>query len=352
MCSVGGARLAAYVCVLRQSLAVRVLIVACLAVPLLAAGNAAAQSFFEKLFGLGDNRPQQSAAGVPSRAVPVRPAQPVTERDSGRDQRSSRAGDDEGRSGQTYQTMCVRTCDGYYWPVRYPAARGDFAQDANVCASTCGAQAKLYTRAGPGTEPEEMRDADGNSYGSTKTAFVYRKGLVNGCSCRGMPWSDAERARHEGYALAEAEKAIRLAQAEAEKVAVAAVEAERIATDKKHEQMMAAVAAAEAAKGAEARVAVMAEPVVGPAEAAAIARIAQVNDGGHAEADTAVVDEPVATNRRGVRGRDGVKARKSRPAQVAAGQRQRLPRGYGVSGPVRSAPRYAASVQKAPWWAQ
>jgi len=326
----------------------------CLAVPLLAAGTAAAQSFFESLFGLGHGGSAPRVIGTP-RPVVVRPALQRAERDGAGEQRASRAGDRDGRSGQTVQTMCVRTCDGYYWPVRYPASDGDLAQDARMCASSCGAQAKLYTRSGPGVEPEEMRDSDGNSYGSTKTAFAYRKGLVNGCACRGMPWSEAERARHEGYALAEAEKAIRLAQAGAEKAAAAAAEAQRVAEEKRHQQLMAQVAAAEAAHAAEARLAAKAGPAMGPAEAAAVARFGVAA----ADADAMIAGEPqvdIAEDLPRGKGRKVVKRERNRnggrEARTAGvNQRARLPRGPQASQ-IRSAPRYAASAPKVPWWAQ
>lgn len=347
-----GCALVAQVCVLRQWVAVRALIVCCLAVPLLAAGSAAAQSFFETLFGLGHGGSASRMTG-PSRPIVVRPVLSVAERDGADEQRASRASGNAGRSGQTVQTMCVRTCDGYYWPVRYPASGRDLDQDAKICASSCGAQAKLYTRAGPGVEPEEMRDSDGNSYGSTRTAFAYRKGLVNGCACRGMPWSEAERARHEGYALAEAEKAIRLAQAGAEKAAAAAAEAQRIAEDKRHQQLMAQVAAAEAAHAAEAGMAAKAGPAMGPAEAAAVARF------GLAAADVTIAGDPgvdMAEDLPRGKGRKVVKrernrhgGREARTAGVS--QRARLPRGPQASQ-IRIAPQYAASAPKVPWWAQ
>lgn len=141
--------------------------------------------------------------------------------------RAARATD----AGSKVQTMCVRTCDGYYWPIRYPASRSDVAQDEASCRSSCGAEVKLYTRSDPGTDVEEMRDSEGRSYGASPTAYLYRKRLIDGCSCRPMPWSESEVARHERYALNEAEAKIRLAEAErlaaeqaaAAKSAVAAV---------------------------------------------------------------------------------------------------------------------------------
>lgn len=117
--------------------------------------------------------------------------------------------------------MCVRMCDGYYWPLRYPAYQSDLREDAARCQAECGSETRLYTRSGPGEDAEGMRDMEGTSYGASPTAFAYRKGLVNGCACKPMPWSDSERARHENYALVEAEAKLRIAEAQAAKIAAA-----------------------------------------------------------------------------------------------------------------------------------
>ena len=32
--------------------------------------------------------------------------------------------------GATYRTMCVRLCDGYFWPVSFTATKREFARDS------------------------------------------------------------------------------------------------------------------------------------------------------------------------------------------------------------------------------
>ncbi|MEQ1697374.1 MAG: DUF2865 domain-containing protein [Hyphomicrobiaceae bacterium] len=316
---------------MRQLLIVCALAVSGLAASIAAGGDAMAQSFFEKLFGLGDSLPRQPTVKLAPR---VNWQKPAIERDviDRREQRplSGIAVD----SGDVVQTMCVRTCDGYYWPVRYPATAADFGKDANVCASTCGAEAKLFTRSGPGAEPEEMKDAQGISYGTTKTAFAYRKGLVKGCSCRSMPWSEAERARHEGYALADAERALRVANAEAEREAAIAAAAEKAATSKKHAQLVAAIEEAEAKREQRGF-----KP--GPAEAAAIAAFAAVEGGAMQVVEVAPKAKRLAAKERR-------RTRKVRVEPVHV-QRVRLPRGYAAAGVRIVAPKYAATASKA-WW--
>lgn len=294
-------------------------------------GDAVAQSFFEKLFGLGDSRPTQPAlSSAPRMSV----SRPFVDRDFDRQTREIRPSRVSSETGDVVQTMCVRSCDGYYWPVRYPATHADFNKDANVCSSTCGAEAKLYFRSGPGAAPEDMKDVAGNSYVATKTAFAYRKGLVKGCSCRSMPWSEVERARHEGYALAEAEKALRVAEAEAQRVAAAAIAVEKAASAKRHEQLAAVVMEADAQRDTRGF-----EP--GPAEAAAIAGFSAVKG----DAVTAV-DVVAKSKRSAARERRRARHVSVEPVSV---QRARLPRSYVGSGARPAAPRYAASAPKA-WW--
>lgn len=202
----------------------------CMALWLIMAGASTepvyAQSFFEKLFGFGV-QPQTPAPAqrLGSSGAVLQGSTPAGNGENdgsrGRALREPSAPRDDTGISARFQTMCVRTCDGYYWPLHYPVAKRDLTADAALCQSTCGAQSRLYVRPGPETDAEEMKDLDGNSYGSSRTAFMYRKGLINGCACRPMPWSDGERARHEGYALADAEQAIRLAQGAGERAKAA-----------------------------------------------------------------------------------------------------------------------------------
>jgi Protein of unknown function (DUF2865) len=97
-----------------------------------------------------------------------------------------------------YRTVCVRTCDGYYFPIRSAAYRGDFHDDAATCQSRC-AGGQLYYLPKYSEDVEHMLDLSGRRYDQLENAFVYRKKLINGCTCRPMPWSANERARHKRY---------------------------------------------------------------------------------------------------------------------------------------------------------
>jgi hypothetical protein len=85
----------------------------------------------------------------------------------------------------TYRTLCVRTCDGYYFPISYSTTRASFGEDAQVCSAMCpGTEAKLYAHRNPGGDPEEMMSIDGDPYTSLPTAFKYRTSYDPSCTCR------------------------------------------------------------------------------------------------------------------------------------------------------------------------
>src|SRR5262245_22590239 len=44
-----------------------------------------------------------------------------------------------GISGDTYRTVCVRTCDGYYFPISYSTTPASFPNDEQVCQRMCPA---------------------------------------------------------------------------------------------------------------------------------------------------------------------------------------------------------------------
>jgi Protein of unknown function (DUF2865) len=88
-------------------------------------------------------------------------------------------------SYSTYRTVCVRLCDGYYFPVSFSTLPSHFQQDANVCQSKCAAPVELYYYQNPGaTVDQSVALGTQEPYTSLKTAFRYRKQLVPGCSCK------------------------------------------------------------------------------------------------------------------------------------------------------------------------
>ena len=85
----------------------------------------------------------------------------------------------------TYRTVCVRLCDGYYFPISFSTLPNHFERDAELCQSKCAAPAQLYYYQNPGGAVDQMVAFSSNEhYTKLKTAFRYRKEYVNGCSCK------------------------------------------------------------------------------------------------------------------------------------------------------------------------
>ncbi|SEQ84102.1 Protein of unknown function [Faunimonas pinastri] len=98
---------------------------------------------------------------------------------------SSRISGPMSLAGNTFRTLCVRGCDGYYFPISFSTTRDRFADDEATCQSLCpGADAALYVYANPGQDVKDMVSLDGKPYGDLKAAFAYRKQLKATCTCK------------------------------------------------------------------------------------------------------------------------------------------------------------------------
>lgn len=85
----------------------------------------------------------------------------------------------------TYRTICVRLCDGYFFPVSFSTLPTYFERDEEVCQSRCAAPVELYYHQNPGGAVEQAVSARSRQpYSSLKTAFRYRREFVQGCSCK------------------------------------------------------------------------------------------------------------------------------------------------------------------------
>ncbi|MCB1546671.1 MAG: DUF2865 domain-containing protein [Hyphomicrobiaceae bacterium] len=172
--------------------------------------RAEAQGFLDQLFGGGSPprpayRPPQVYRIPPSYPQPYTPrstlpwhtpyAQPAAPRER-----------EQERPLGSYRTLCVRTCDGYYFPISSSSRRQDFYRDADRCRSRCGDDALLFYQSRTNPDAKSMVDLRGRAYGSMKFAFRYRKKAVPDCSCKPAPWADEERMRHADYAFYETEQ--------------------------------------------------------------------------------------------------------------------------------------------------
>jgi len=76
------------------------------------------------------------------------------------------------------RAFCVRTCDGFYFPVN---ANGGVST-AESCSSLCpAAQTQLYS----GGNIDTPVGANGNRYSEMPNAFAYRKQVSANCTCNG-----------------------------------------------------------------------------------------------------------------------------------------------------------------------
>jgi uncharacterized protein DUF2865 len=100
----------------------------------------------------------------------------------------------------TFRSLCVRLCDGYYFPISQATSPERFSRDADQCAQTCPSGSRLFVHRNPGEDVDDMHDLQGRPYRSLPTAFLHRTQYLANCTCRGNPWDETERARHQAYA--------------------------------------------------------------------------------------------------------------------------------------------------------
>jgi Protein of unknown function (DUF2865) len=97
----------------------------------------------------------------------------------------------------TFRTICVRTCDGYFFPISFATTPSKFRDDEQTCQRMCpAAEVSLYTYHNPGEEVTQAVGLNGRLYTELPNAFHYRTKLDPACSCRkpGQSWADALKA--------------------------------------------------------------------------------------------------------------------------------------------------------------
>jgi hypothetical protein len=91
-----------------------------------------------------------------------------------------------------YRTVCVRLCDGFYFPIHYSTYGRQASQDAQKCQASCAAPAELYVYRNPGQEIEQAISLSGSPYMDLPVALRYRKEFVKGCSCKKAEYNPME----------------------------------------------------------------------------------------------------------------------------------------------------------------
>jgi hypothetical protein len=100
-------------------------------------------------------------------------------------------GGGEARAGS--KAVCVRSCDGAFFPVSYSASGGRLDSLEDLCHALCpNADVSLYTYPASG-EIEQAVSISGARYMDSPTALLYRKTYDSSCSCRrrGQSWAEA-----------------------------------------------------------------------------------------------------------------------------------------------------------------
>lgn len=106
----------------------------------------------------------------------------------------------------TFRTVCVRLCDGYYFPISFSTTESNFQRDQATCENSCGSPARLYVAPSSSDDPAELRSVDGQPYTKLPTALLYRTKYDAQCRCTPQPWDKASLDRHRIYALEEAQR--------------------------------------------------------------------------------------------------------------------------------------------------
>ena len=103
-------------------------------------------------------------------------------------------GADLGAQSGTYRTVCVRSCDGAYFPISFATVPGRFPDDEKTCKALCpAAEATLFSYRNPGEDMNQAVSISGQPYSSSPNAFRYRQEFNRSCACKaaGQTWSDA-----------------------------------------------------------------------------------------------------------------------------------------------------------------
>jgi hypothetical protein len=146
------------------------------------------RNFFEELFGI---TPQDGGM----QEVPIESDQPHD--------------DDTPRGGPV--ALCVRSCDGGFFPMSYSARRSDLDELNNLCKALCpNTEATLYTRSTRG-QLENSVSIDGAPYSESPNALKFQKTYDPACTCKpqGKSWVEA---------LADAERILAASHGEDEQV--------------------------------------------------------------------------------------------------------------------------------------
>jgi hypothetical protein len=146
------------------------------------------------------SRRQLGVSGDYDSIDPSHPSSPATEPMEGPSYPHPRSAE----SHPTYHTVCVRLCDGYYFPMSFSVPHKYLARDAQRCQNQCGSEARLFVHRDANADIADMYDLEGRPYSKLESAFLYRTAYFPNCKCQAHPWEKEATERHRMYALAAA----------------------------------------------------------------------------------------------------------------------------------------------------
>lgn len=105
-----------------------------------------------------------------------------------------------------YRTLCVRTCDGAFFPISSNASPRNFERDAQVCSMMCpGIQTQLFYHSVVNQESSQMVSSlDGTPYEEMPFAYKYRNGATGKgqqCGCNFSAYYKEMLRRENGETL-------------------------------------------------------------------------------------------------------------------------------------------------------
>lgn len=121
------------------------------------------------------------------------------------------------------RTVCVRTCDGFYFPISYATNASRFREDEKTCQRMCpAAEVMLFSYPTEGGDVANATSISGQPYSSLPNAFKYRQEFNSACSCKraGQSWADAlgkDEAVEAGDIVVTEDRAKQLSQPPAQK---------------------------------------------------------------------------------------------------------------------------------------
>ena len=132
-------------------------------------GNGGNGSLFEQLFGGGSHQPD-------SVDTLDQPDDPGEERNIRRVLNQPGVPDFPSVGGE-FHTTCVRTCDGYFFPMSNSASLGDFERDQKNCESSCpGTEMQVFYSRGMDDDSANMTSSvTGRPYSELPRAYLYKQ---------------------------------------------------------------------------------------------------------------------------------------------------------------------------------